>query len=264
MRTRAGAGLGTLGVGVMIVAGVTGLGAAAAVAQTATPSASHDVVMRMSVPASCRMSAVASQIRLTGASDDGVVIDTTLSGQGGLTVDCNTPYAMTLARTPVYEALPRRTLAQAPAARIARATTQAPAPIGSLAHVIEDDATPRLGDEMNVLVRVDGRGGALESTCVLAKAGNDPFICHAFSGPDDGRVPPPRAAASLLVTGAIERPGQQPAFYEDEVPATDAPTEAQRAVMVADDAREKASVRRARAPGRRIGDRLTVSLTAKY
>jgi len=136
-------------------------------------------------------------------------------------------------------------------------------------------------------VRVDGRGGAMESSCVMAAAGDTPFVCHAFAGPDDARLPPPRATASLIVTGTLSREGQLAApVTMPSAPVDAALDEAQRRAVAVNDIQETAAVRPARdraldvardralgvardrvigqATGRRIGDRLTVSLTARY
>lgn len=261
-----------LGIAVMMIACLMPMTAESA-AQDAGPvaavsGASHDIVMRVSVPVSCRMTASTRQIHLTGKADDGTAVDTTLSGQGGLVVDCNTPYAMTLARTPVFAA-PRRVAAvRSPDARSARAP--ASDTVADLPRSFNDDV-PVLAEDMTVQVRVDGREGAMESSCVLARAGADPFVCHAFAGPDDPRLPPPRGAASLIVTGTVERADQsaagspqQPVDMSFLAPA--ALSDAQRAAMDTGNGRERAVVRdaRTRAIGRHIGDRLTVSLSARY
>lgn len=241
---------------------------------SATAGASHDIVLRMSVPASCRMTATSPEIRLTGRTDDGSPVDTTLSGQGGFVVDCNTPYAMSLARSPLYAAPSPGTGANgrpgAPAASFAaqgHAATQ-------LSH--GDGRAEALAGHMEVVIRVEGRGGVMESQCVMGAVDGSPYVCHAFAGPDDARLPPPRAAASLVVTGALAERGavagagggSPPAAFESAMrPAVFADgSVADPAARAASDGMERTAVRHAlgQASGRRIGDRLTVSLSARY
>lgn len=287
MRENSDAWRRTLRVGGIVIAGATQLGVITAAAENAarsvTSGASHEIVMRMSVPVSCRMTTSASQIRLTGKADDGGAIDTTLSGQGGLVVDCNTPYAMTLARTPLFAA-PARKFVEEPSRQLARqlrdvepaasgndvqvAHMGLPGPVAAQLQRLAEVTTPQLGEEMTVVVRVDGRSAPMESSCVLAQGASAPFVCHAFAGPEDLRLPPPRASASLIVTGAVERP--EAATGSDEYEAgpalLPAVSDGQSTAMSVSDTNESAMVRRARerVVGKKIGDRLTVSLSARY
>lgn len=278
----------TISVGAMMIAGAIAMGASGAVAQDAAPSvvsgAGHDIVMRMSVPTTCRMTSSASHIRLTGTADDGSRIDATLSGQAGLLVDCNTPYAMTLARSPVYASpfrhlAPRRPghtdgaalahkaiatatrlVASQESDRAARDAAFVDDSIerGVVARAENDGAADGLAGHMEVLVRVDGRGGAMESNCVLAPGVASPFVCHAFAGPDDARLPPPRASASLIVTGAVAAREEDHRTYDGAAMLVGG--------MLAGARVEHAAIRAAReqALERRIGDRLTVTLSARY
>lgn len=265
-----------------IILGAEGI-AAQGVPQTpasTSAGASHDIVMRLSVPASCRMTAHAAQIRLSGATADGTPVDTTLSGQGGFVVDCNTPYSMSLARSTVYAA-------EAPAARrqfrasvdreqvpVARAAANGAAS-GFSTSGANEAAFDLVGD-MDVMVRVDGRGGVMEQNCVMAQTTGTPFVCHAFAGPDDARLPPPRATASLIVTGTLDRAGSASApvtmFHEAAGAAFGLvqPSPGGVNAMAESDVAEAAALRLVRdqaiggGSGRRIGDLLTVSLTARY
>lgn len=282
MREKSDAWRRTNWVGGIVIAGATQLGVITAAAENAarsvTSGASHEIVMRMSVPVTCRMTTSAAQIRLSGKTDDGADIDATLSGHGGLVVDCNTPYAMSLARTPVYAA-PSRSFdpkwgrRDASNMRATKSPTEvahagpAATVVAQLAQLAEDK-TPQLADEMTVVVRVDSRGEPMESSCVLAQATGAPFVCHAFAGPEDVRLPPPRASASLIVTGAVERPEAAAGSNEFESSPVLQPavSEGERVVMSASDTSERGMVRlaRERVQGKKIGDRLTVSLSARY
>lgn len=74
---------------------------------------------------------------------------------------------------------------------------------------VAEERAARPPDKMGVLFRVAGRDSAIESNCVMASAAETPFVCHAFAGPDDAWLPPPRATASLIVTGTLNRAGSE-------------------------------------------------------
>lgn len=215
--------------------------------QPAAAGAGHDIALRLTVPVSCRMTATAPQIRLSGTTDDGGRIDATVTGHGGLVVDCNTAYAMSLARSPVL-ALPAR-VARAAKAGPRRADSRADADVEAQPRFAASDsdaseaASVALAGDLDVLLRVEGRSGAIDSRCVMAAGQDTPFVCHALAGPEDARLPPPRASASLIVTGTLDR------------------------ALSAARAEGGTAVAgwRSRDDGRRqIGERLTVSLSARH
>lgn len=249
----------------MITSLAVAVSARAQTAPSANAGATHDIVMRASVPPSCRITNTASQISLTGTTDAGQTVNTTLSGSGGFTVDCNTTYAINLARTGIYATQPGRATASPSQSKQGSAFASAEPAAAAHAPAPPPQAVLEESRDLDVLVRVAGREGPIESHCVMAALGS-PYVCHAIAGPEDARVPLPRASASLIVTGALA----QPVTGGGAVASDAEPLQVVRtAVQVSPDTTPLSQaavigVARERANRVRVGERLTVSLSARY
>ncbi len=220
----------------------------------ASTTAGHDIVMRATVQPSCRITNTAPQIRLTGTTDAGQAVDATVSGSGGFILDCNTPYAINLARTGIYAVQPpTRTTVAASTRGTNSAVAKAAAPV-----MLEESR------DIDVVMRVAGREGPIEARCIMAAAAETPYVCDAIAGPLDARLPMPRTAASMIVTGALTAAASS-ASASDHAPGA-APAVHAAAPSAAEFQSQPVVVglARSRATRVRIGERLTVSLSARY
>ncbi|MCB1518992.1 MAG: hypothetical protein KDJ37_00280 [Hyphomicrobiaceae bacterium] len=189
--------------------------------------ASHEIVMRARVAPSCRITDAAVHIVLSGVTDAGEKVESTLSGRGGFTVDCNTPFAVDLRRSTFYSAagsFPVRSGAVgAPAHVIGRARRVAAAPNSGGAGIDAGasngyipaasgggsvaDVRPDAVRDIEVVVRTASLEGQFESICVMHEDADVGFVCNALSGPDDPRLPLLRGQVDMILTGSVAEAG---------------------------------------------------------
>jgi hypothetical protein len=232
----------------------------------------------------CKLSKVHRDIRLRGATDDGATIDSTVGSEGGFTIICNKPYAMNLERAPMWGAPSFRSKQRRAAAtdpfgleRDLAPVFGAPDLLVARRQVAAADASdafavarvtpePETAErDFEVALSVDLNDGPLQSSCVMASTEDSNFVCHAFSGADGARLPLPRMDARFVVTGSEARTPEL-ASAAGDIPAQ---------LLLARRGRTEEWAETGGGSGeeealdsvvrqRRTGDRLTISVTAKY
>lgn len=251
---------------------------------------SRSIHLRAFVRPFCKLSKMHRGLRLSGRSDTGANIDSTVAGDGGFTVICNKPYAMNLERvavwgTPRFAPRLRRAAADDPfGLRLGRAPVFGAPDLFlqerqvASANVSDAFALARVTPEpqsaardFEVVLSVDLNDGPLQSSCVMGSAEASHFVCHAFPGADGARLPLPRMDARMSVTGAEVG---TPAFASEAsdippqtmlpLPAAAAFPGAERRVLAAAGGSDTIAVLDSVVRQQRTGDRLTISVTAKY
>ena len=255
---------------------------------TGTGGASRNIILRAVVRPFCKLSKVHHGIRLRGKTDGGASIDSTIGSEGGFTVICNKPYAMNLERHPVFgppSNKPKRRRAETtdpfdfdpgrlpvygtPNLLIERrrVATSNPNEAFALARG-EPDVDGEGGDEViaerdyEVVLSVELVDQPMQSTCVMA-ASASPFVCHAFDGPESAKLPLPRLDARMMVTGSTDRTPRWRRQRETSFQGF-CDRSATRRRGGRHRRREKLLARDSVVRRRRIGDALTVSVTARY
>jgi hypothetical protein len=128
----------------------------------------------------------------------------------------------------------------------------------------EPDADEEIAErDYEVVLRVESIDRPMQSTCVMA-ASNSPFACHAFDGPESAKLPLPRLEARLMVTGSTERTPDVASAAGDVIPQIVLLQQQRDAAAEVADNAERFLARDSLVRRRRIGDTLTVSVTAKY
>jgi hypothetical protein len=256
---------------------------------TATGGASRNIILRAVVRPFCKLSKVHHGIRLRGKTDGGASIDSTIGSEGGFTVICNKPYAMNLERHPVFgppSDRPKRRRAEAtdpfdfdpdrlpvygtPDLLIERrrVATSNPNEAFALARggsdVDEENADETIVErDYEVVLSVESIDQPMQATCVMA-ASASPFVCHAFDGPESAKLPLPRLDARLMVTGSTERSPDVASAAGNIIPQILLLQQHRDAAADDTDTAERLLARDSVVRRRRIGDALTVSVTARY
>lgn len=245
---------------------------------------SRNIILRAVVRPFCKLSKVHHGIRLRGTTDHGLAIDSTIGSEGGFTVICNKPYAMNLERAPVWGSPSfrprlRRAAADDPFGleRDSSPVFSAPDLLLERRQVAAADASdafalarvtpePEAAErDFEVVVSVDLNDGPLQSSCVMGSAAESNFVCHAFPGADGARLPLPRMDARLVVTGSETRTPALASAQSDISPQTLlALPGGGRRVLAAADGSDSLAALDSVVRQRRNGDRLTISVTAKY
>jgi hypothetical protein len=234
-------------------------------------------------------------LRLSGRSDAGKTIDSTIAGDGGFTVVCNKPYAMSLERAAVWGAprfgpRPRRAAADDPfglrrerppvfgaADLFLEEREVATADVRDAFSLARVTPEPRAAaHELEVVLSVDLNDGPLRSSCVMGSSEVSHFVCHAFPGADGARLPLPRMDARMSVVGAEagtpdlasaqpDTPAQSllPLPAAATYPGVEFPGVGRR-VLAAAGAGDTISALDSVVRQQRTGDRLTISVTARY
>jgi hypothetical protein len=251
---------------------------------SAGAGASRSIILRAVVLPFCKLSKVHHGMRLRGASDDGAAIDSTVGGEGGFTVICNKPYAMNLERAPVWGAPafpPKRRRAAAadpfglgreappvfgpPDLLLVRRQVAAADASGAFALARVTPETEAAERDFEVVLSVDLNDGPLQSSCVMGSAESSNFVCHAFPGAEGARLPLPRMDARLAVTGS-EAPTTALASATADIPPQTLiafPGGGGR-ILVTADGNDSLTALDSVVRQQRTGDRLTISVTAKY
>ncbi len=157
----------------------------------------HDIRLQATIPATCALRSAGNRIVLTGRTDAGEVIALALGGSAsGLSVECNTPYAMSLDR--VTTLFPRRTGRGAVAALPAAAndTTVARA----------DDANDDAAFTIEVaLAARDNRSGAsaVAHRCAFSGTSGDAG-CAVTGAADDVTAAPPRGVTRFALVSLMD------------------------------------------------------------
>jgi hypothetical protein len=245
---------------------------------------SQSIILRAVVRPFCKLSKVHNGIRLRGESDDGRGFDSTIGGAGGFTLICNKPYSMHLERHPVFgppSSKPKRRRAEAAdpfdldpgrlpvyGARDLflerrRVATSNAGDAFALAGGVPDTAEDIAERDYEVVLAVDSVDQPMQSTCVMA-ASTSPFVCHAFDGPESAKLPLPRLEARMMVTGSTERTPEVASSDGNVLPRILQSQRARDDVVEEADKAERFLARDSLLWRRKIGDALTVSVTAKY
>ncbi len=249
-----------------------------------TGGASQRIILRAVVRPFCKLSKVHPGIRLRGETDDGHPFDSTIGSEGGFTLICNKPYSMHLERHPVFgppSTKPRQHRAEAAdpfdfdpgrlpvygARDLLLERRQVATSNADEAFALargEPDADEDVGErDYEVVLAVGSVEQPMQSTCVMA-AGNSPFVCHAFDGPESAKLPLPRLEARMTVTGSTERMPEVASAAGDIFPGILQSQRARNAAAEDTDNVERFLARDSLVRRRRIGDALTVSVTARY
>jgi hypothetical protein len=164
-----------------------------------TSGVSQDIRLQATVPTSClmRSNGTNSQILVTGQTDDGQPVAFAVAPSGGMSVQCNTSYALSLKR-------------------ITTVTPSGRSPSAANGNA-EKTLAQALTIEVALAARNNGAGVTMvEQRCTFT--GNEAeTVCTIVGGADDVTVSPPRGRARFALITPGEAKDQPDALDLDEL-----------------------------------------------